>query len=151
MSSFYETEADRNDYMLIFPFSSTGVGAHFHKSLEFVYCLEGKTEFFIDGTRYLLNADEIYTVPSYSVHYNKNIGSNKILSFVFAHNYFHDFEKSYPNLTFKPILLNHEKNREIRDYLENIFQIFVQNGYNYENIPFLKTKPRFGLAAQICP
>ena len=64
MSSFYETEADRHDYMLIFPFTSSSVGAHFHKSLEFVYCLEGKTEFFIDGTRYVLNKDEIYTVPS---------------------------------------------------------------------------------------
>lgn len=138
MSSFYETEADRNDYMLIFPFTTSSVGAHFHKSLEFVYCLEGKTEFFINGTRYLLNADEIYTVPSYSIHYNKNIGPNKILSFVFAHNYFHDFEKSYPGLTFQPLLLNHEKNREIRIFLEDFFDFFAKNSYNYDNIPFLK-------------
>lgn len=138
MSSFYETEADRNDYMLIFPFTSSSVGAHFHKSLEFVYCLEGKTEFFIDGTRYVLNKDEIYAVPSYSVHYNKNLGENKILSFVFAHHYFHDFEKSYPNLIFPPILTNQESNRKIRDFLEDFFHFFVKNDYNYQNIPFLK-------------
>ena len=138
MNSIYETDADHNDYMLIFPFTSLSVDAHFHKSLEFVYCLEGTTEVFIDGTRYLLNADEIYTIPSYFIHYNKNIGPNKILSFVFSHNYFHDFEKSYPGLTFPLLLLNHEKNREIRVLLEDAFTLLTKNEYNYENIPFLK-------------
>ena len=55
MKSFYETQADLNDYTFIHDFSETDIGAHFHKSIELVYCLNGKTEFFINGKKYLLD------------------------------------------------------------------------------------------------
>lgn len=138
MGKYYETKADANDYLLIFPFTSSSVGAHFHKSLEFVYCIEGSMEFFVNGTKFILNADEIYAVPSYYVHYNRTVGNNKILSLVFAHNYFHDFEKSYPNQTFDFVLKNHEKNRDIYHHFSDFYDLFVAHNWNYNKIPFLK-------------
>lgn len=137
MKSFYETQADLNDYTFLHDFYSTNIDAHFHKSLEIVYCLEGETEFFINGKKYLLQADEIYFVPSYAVHYNKCVKSNKILSFVFAHNFFHDFEKTFPNMTFENVLRNKMQNKDV---LLPLFWEFYETYWDYhpKTIPFLK-------------
>jgi AraC-like DNA-binding protein len=137
MKSFYETQADLNDYTFIHDFSETDIGAHFHKSIELVYCLNGKTEFFINGKKYLLDEDEIYFVPSYAVHSNKCLQSNKIISLVFAHNFFHDFEKTYPNMTFDNVLRNKLQNKNV---LYPLFKEFYETYWDYwrEPIPFLK-------------
>ena len=137
IKSFYENQADANDYTFLHDFKSTNINAHFHKSLELVYCMEGTTEFFMNGKKYVLNADEIYFVPSYAVHYNKCIGSNKIMSCVFAHNFFHDFEKTYPNMTFEPVLKNTMQNKSA---LLPLFMEFYETYWDYypDSIPFLK-------------
>ena len=135
MASFYETNSDRNDYMFMHMFSSTTIGAHFHKALEIVYCVEGETEFFISGEKYLLAANEIYVVPSYAVHYNRYKKSNTILSFVFAHNYFHDFEKTYPNMIFEPVLRNHEANKKLYVKLKALHDLHWDC---HQQIPFIK-------------
>ena len=137
MSYVYESQADSNDYFFIWKFENSSVVSHFHKSIELVYCLEGKTEFFIDGEKYILNKDEIYFVPSYSVHYNKCLGNNKIIPFVFAHSFFHDFEKTYKGLTFDPVLKNIEANQKILKHLDRIFETFCKYNYIYDQIPFI--------------
>lgn len=137
MKGFYETAADANDYMFVHYFDSTSIGAHFHKSLEIVYCVEGCTTFFIGGETFTLNADEIYIVPSYTIHFNKNKGNNKILSFVFAHNFFHDFEKTFPDKIFSPVLKNHEENKKLLTKLNAIHETYWQNQMK---IPFLKAQ-----------
>lgn len=137
VKSFYESQADQNDYTFLHEFSSTHIEAHFHKSLEIVYCLEGTTEFFINGKKTVLEKDDIYFVPSYAVHYNRNIGGNKILSFVFAHNFFHDFEKTFPNMTFQNVLQNKTQNKAaLRPLFEQVHETYWD--YWPYPIPFLK-------------
>ena len=136
MKSFYERKADANDYTFAHYFSTTKIDAHFHKSLEIVYCIEGEMEFFINGKKYLLHADEIYFAPSYAVHYNRSVGNNQILSFVFSHNFFHDFEKTYPNMTLDYVLTDREKNQKIFHVLKNVHDAFWN--YHPNPIPFLK-------------
>lgn len=135
MASFYETKADGNDYMFMHMFSSTSIGAHFHKALEIVYCVEGTMECFISGEKFLLQANEMYVVPSYAVHYNRYKNSNTILSFVFAHNYFHDFEKTYPNMMFEPVLRNQEENKKLYNTLKEMHDTYWAHD---QQIPFIK-------------
>jgi len=133
----YEPQSDKNNYMLIFPFTDCNVTPHFHKALEFVYCTQGKMEVMINGEKYILEQDEIYAVPSYSIHSHKILESNGYLTFVFAHNYYHDFETSYPNMEFPPILRNKEKNLKIYQRMNELFNVFQEHEWNYNNIPFL--------------
>lgn len=137
MKSFYETAADANDYLFTHYFTSTSIGAHFHKSLEIVYCLEGSTEFSINGKKGVLNADEMYFVPSYAVHFNRNVGSNTILSLIFAHNFFHDFEKTFPNKIFEPALRDHEANKGLLLKMKEIHDIYWAHNMQ---VPFLRTQ-----------
>ena len=81
----YEPQSDKNNYILIFPFTDCEVTPHFHKALEFVYCTQGKMEVMINGEKHILEQDEIYAVPSYSIHSHKILESNGYLTFVFAH------------------------------------------------------------------
>lgn len=133
----YETQSDKNNYMLVFPFTNTEVVPHFHKAIEFVYCTSGKMEVFINGEKHLVEQDEIYAAPSYSIHAHKKIEQNSYCVFVFAHNYYHDFEASFPGKEFPLVLKNKEKNKLVYQKLQQIFDIFVSHGYNYNNIPFL--------------
>ena len=139
MRSFYETISDRNDYIFLHEFENNVTSAHFHKSLEFVYCLEGKIEFFINGEFYIVEKDEIFAAPSYAVHSNKHIGETKMLTCIFAHNYLHDFEKIYPEQSFAPVLRNKEQNRKILPLLMDFYWNYIERyHYLYNNISFLK-------------
>lgn len=140
MRSFYETLADSNDYFFVHEFHSQPVSPHFHKSLEFVYCLDGKTEFFAGGEKFVLEKDEIYTVPSYFVHSNRNLGENRTLSFLFAESYFDDFEKTYPNMTFDFVLRDKQTNQRLKPLFENLLALYMEYGQKQENIPFLKRR-----------
>lgn len=137
MKSFYETQADANDYIFTHYFISSSINAHFHKSLEIVYCLEGKMEVYVSGEKYILCENEMYFAPSYSIHYNRNVGANKILSFIFAHNFFHDFEKTYPDLTLPFILNDHQKNMEFLSLLSQFHNLRVEKKCD---IPFIKNQ-----------
>ena len=133
----YEPQSDKNNYVLIFPFTNAEVVPHFHKAMEFVYCTEGQMEVFINGEKHLIEKDEIYAAPSYSIHAHKKAGQNSYLVFVFAHNYYHDFETSFPGKAFPLVLKDKEKNKLVYQKLKEIFDIFVAHSYSYNNIPFL--------------
>ena len=94
-------------------------------------------EVLINGTKYILEPDEMYAVPSYSVHSHKILQANEYLTFVFAHNYYHDFEASYPNMEFPRVLKNHEENRKIYLKMSHLFEVFQEHEFGYNNIPFL--------------
>ena len=94
-------------------------------------------EVLINGNKHVLHQDEIYAAPSYSIHSHKILEDNAYMTFVFAHNYYHDFEKSFPNMEFPRILDNREANRKIFEKLTDIYHIFQNHSYIYSNIPFL--------------
>ncbi|MGI6713858.1 MAG: cupin domain-containing protein [Bacilli bacterium] len=117
MNGIYESLADDKEYLLLNFYESTEIFSHYHKSYEFVYCLEGKTEFFIDGNTIILHPHEIFFAPSFAIHNNRNVGPNKILSLVFSSDFMYDFEKTYPNKTFPNVLGDHEFNQSLLDEL----------------------------------
>jgi AraC-like DNA-binding protein len=136
-NQIYEPQSDKNNYFLIFPFTNCEVVPHFHKALEFVYCVKGEMEVMINGNKYILRPNEIYVAPSYSIHSHKILQANEYLVFVFAHNYYHDFEKSFPNKELLHVLKNHEENKKIYQKMLQMFQVFTDYNFLYENIPFL--------------
>ena len=87
MNSVYESLADSKEYLLLNFYDSTEILPHYHKSVELVYCVEGKTLFFINGTKIVLQENEIFFAPSFAIHSNQNSGKNLILSLVFYINF----------------------------------------------------------------
>lgn len=128
MDFFYESVADGNWLLNIFEHDSTSIETHFHSSIEFLYNLDGKTKFFYSGTHYILEADDIYAVPSRIAHANACIGKNRIVSIVFSKEYFNFFENDYPGLFFAPVLTNREKNKKLRGLIFDYFQASAENG-----------------------
>lgn len=134
MESFYESEADSKELLNIFEHNSTSIGAHFHSSIEFVYAVSGKTDFFYNGHHYTVNQNEIYAVPSQIVHGNSYIGKNEIISVIFSKEFFKTFEKDFPNQFFHPVLTNHEKNKNILLLIRDCIHAWVKHNYNIPRI-----------------
>lgn len=136
---FYESQADKNDYFWTWYFEKNNTPPHFHKSLELIYCVKGSMRIFINKQYHILKQDEICFIPSYFIHANRFVDDDNVIhSFLFAHNYFHDFEKSFPQKNLPLLLLNHEANREFYRDLMNMFQIYASYDYYGDNIPFLQ-------------
>lgn len=134
MNSFYEHAADSKEVLNIFEHNTTSIGTHFHPSIEFVYTVSGKTDFFYDGYHYTVGQDEIYAVPSMIIHGNSSIGENQIISIVFAKEFFKTFENDFPNQFFQPVLSNHEKNRNILNLIKDCIHAWVKHNYNIPRI-----------------
>lgn len=136
---FYESDADKNDYFWTWSFTQNHTPPHFHKSLELIYCVQGTMSIFINKRTYALKQNEMCFIPSYILHSNRYLDEENVIhSFLFAHNFFHDFEKSFPQKKLPFLLLKQDKNLEIYDNLMNIFSIYTNYGYNGNNIPFLQ-------------
>ena len=139
INSFYEYEADKNDYFWMWQFTKNYTQPHFHKSLEVIYCVQGSMTVFIDKQHYILQKDDICFIPSYIVHSNKFIDNDNIIhSFVFAHNFFHDFEKTFPQKTLPYLLLNRTENQSVYNDLSEIFAICEAHNYSGDAIPFMQ-------------
>lgn len=136
--TFYEFNADTNDYFWTWHFNKNYTPPHFHKSLELIYCVKGSMQIFINKQYHTLQQNEMCFIPSYIVHSNRYLDDENVIhSFLFAHNFFHDFEKTFPQKSLPFLLLNKEDNPSIYNELMNIFSVFTQYGYNGNNIPFL--------------
>ena len=136
---FYESDADKNDYFWMWHLNQNYTPPHFHKSLELIYCVKGAMNIFINKRTYALKQNEMCFIPSYTLHSNRYLNEeNTIYSFLFAHNFFHDFEKSFPQKKLPFLLLKQDKNLEIYDNLMNIFSIYAHYNYNGNNVPFLQ-------------
>lgn len=117
-NSVYESLADSKDYLLLNYYESTEIFYHYHKAVEIVYCIEGKTDFFIDGHDVTLEENEIFFAPSFAIHNNTNNGHNLILSLVFSNDFLYDFEKSFPSKTLPNFMKDHEFNKRLLEYLK---------------------------------
>ena len=137
--TFYEFNADTNDYFWTWYFNKNYTPPHFHKSLEIIYCVKGSMQIFINKQYYTLHQNEMCFIPSYTVHSNRYLDDENVIhSFLFAHNFFHDFEKTFPQKNLPFLLLNKEHNPSFYDELMDIFTVFTKHGYDGNNIPFLQ-------------
>lgn len=134
--AIYEQIADDKYYLLLEQFNSTQISSHFHKSYEFVYCLSGKTEVFVNGEKRVLSGVEAYCASSYDIHYNSNVGDNLILAFVFSDEYIKDFKVDFGNAFFDRFLLDKNANKIIFSYLQE----FYNNNPNYKEDLYINKK-----------
>ena len=128
MSYFYEHLSDTENFFLLRHFKNCWVNSHFHKSYEFVYIVSGKCEVFANDKTSVVEAGDIFCVPSYSIHHLKSVGDTEILTLVFEKNYFDDFVKDYGKDFFEPTLTDKEKNRKIYGEMEEFLRRNGENG-----------------------
>lgn len=128
MSYFYEHLSDTENFFLLRQFKNCWVNSHFHKSYEFVYIISGKCEVFANDNTSVVEAGDIFCVPSFCIHHLKSVGETEILTLVFEKSYFDDFVKEYGKDFFAPVLTNKEKNREIYEYMTEFLKKHGENG-----------------------
>ena len=62
--TFYEFDADKNDYFGLGLSPKTTPPPHFHKSLELIYCVKGSMKVFINKRYYTLKENQMCFIPS---------------------------------------------------------------------------------------
>jgi xylan 1,4-beta-xylosidase len=67
--SFYELPADRSNHFLVKIFDKPCTLAHFHKSIEIIFVLDGEIDAVINGVRYNAKRGECVFSDSFDVHY----------------------------------------------------------------------------------
>lgn len=128
MSFFYEHLSDAENFFLLRQFRNCWVNSHFHKSYEFVYVISGKCEVFANDRTAVVEAGDIFCVPSLCIHYLKSVGETEILTFVFEKSYFDDFIKDYGEDFFALVLTDKEKNRKIYESMMDFLKEYGENG-----------------------
>ena len=121
MNFFYEHLSDRENFFFMAEYHNCWVNSHFHKSYEFVYVISGRCEVFDNDKTSVIESGEIFCVPSYRIHFLKNIGDADILTLVFAENYFDGFVKDHGRKFFPAALTDKEKNRPIYEYMRSFY------------------------------
>lgn len=134
---FYEQTADRADRIWAWTFKNNRTPSHFHSALEIVFCVKGSMRIFIDKMHHVLHEGDICFIPANCVHADEPIGENVIVSFLFAHNLFRDFEKTYPQKTLPYILTEKQKNKRALAIMERLYDSFVAHKFTYDKIPFI--------------
>ena len=134
-NAIYEANADEKEYFFLHEFTDSTTFKHFHKSYEFVYCVSGRTKVTIDNVDTIIEADEMYFVPSYIVHANAAVEHNDIISIIISEELFHDFVQEFNGKTFHHFLVNHEANIKIKEFLLNFLRIYKNN-----NLPKIKIR-----------
>lgn len=140
-SIYYEYEADKNDYFWTWQLTQNHTPPHFHKALELIYCVKGSISLFVEKQYYTLKENDMCFIPSYIIHSNGYAdvdNENIIHSFLFAHNFFHDFEKTFPQKTLPVLLLNSTQNQNFYKDLMRMYDVYRSYGYRGDNIPFLQ-------------
>ena len=122
---FYEHEADINDYFWTWRLHQNYTAPHFHKALELIYCVKGSMSIFIDKQHFVLQENDICFFPSYTIHSNRALDEDNVIhSFLFAHNFFHDFEKTFPQKSLPVLLLDKAQNQVFYNDLMHMFDIY---------------------------
>ena len=67
--SFYELPADRSNHFFIKYFDSPCKLAHFHKSIEIMFVLEGEVDVVVNGVKYSAKRGEGVYSGSFDIHY----------------------------------------------------------------------------------
>lgn len=103
---------------------------HYHKSLEFVYIIKGKTTVHVGEQHYELSKGDIFICNSEQVHHYENYDKHKLGFIVLLSNeYLHDFNAFNKGSNFPTLLQNKKANAEI-------YALF-QEWFDYKDRTFL--------------
>jgi AraC-like DNA-binding protein len=91
MRSFYELEAERNNYYYFKKKHIDFEGAHFHSAIELLIVIKGQVEVSINGKKRTIESKEGVFVDSFDVHSYKCSKDSLIYVLVGNNRYFSDF------------------------------------------------------------
>jgi len=118
----YEPNADELNYFNFHRAGCNCVSAHFHRSTEMLFVLEGEIRVVVNGVDRLLHAGDISVANSYDVHYYQSVGNSTVYILLFGDSYLNGSEfsgKCFEN--FLPACKKHELIfRFLRFYDENV-------------------------------
>lgn len=115
---------------------NTRCTAHFHKSIEMIYILEGGFQLTTSGKTYTTQADEIVYIPSLSTHLI-NSGESLSVTIVLPKEQLGSFENMIEQHSFETLLKDREFNRtHLRRYFTALTEPdalnpILQTGYLY--------------------
>lgn len=118
-SPLYEHPADNPFYLYLQKENFFFDIPHYHKSLEFLYVIKGKTTVHVDDNQYELSKGDAFICNSEQVHYYENYDNHK-LGFVLllSDGYLHDFNVFNHDSKFPALLQNKKANAEIYALLQ---------------------------------
>ena len=92
---------------------------HYHKSLEFIYIIKGKTTVHLGDKVYELSKGDAFICAEEQVHFYENYDNSKLGFIVLlSDNYMHDFNMLNENSSFPTLLKNKKANAEICELLQ---------------------------------
>ena len=115
----YEHPADNPFYMFLKKENFFFDIPHYHKSLEFIYLIKGKTTIHCGDSVYELTKGDAFLCNNEQVHYYENNDNNSLGFIVLLSNsYLHEFDLFYKNSKFPCLLQNKKANAEIYSLLQ---------------------------------
>ena len=134
MSSIYELAADRQKYIYFekesYPVDKDAYSmAHFHKSIEMIFALTGRTDVIVNGEQITLNPGEIGVVDSFEIHYYLHDHEASRYIILVSSEYLSDLRAMFPNEKLVTKLGNTEVNRGIFQIVEHWFNAFSREDY----------------------
>lgn len=118
----YEHPADNPYYLFLKKENFFLDIPHYHKSLEFLYMIKGKTTVHLGETTHELSKGDAIVFDNEQVHFYDNFDKSKLgFVVVLSSSYLHDFEVFNKNSRFPTLLLNKKANAEIYNLLQEWF------------------------------
>ena len=115
----YEHPADNPYYLFLKKENFFFNVPHYHKSLEIVYIIKGKTTVHIEDKHYELSKGDVCICSSEQVHYYENYDKHQLGFIVLLSNeYLHDFNVFNKASKFPTLLQNKKANAEIYTLLQ---------------------------------
>jgi AraC-like DNA-binding protein len=118
-SPLFEHPADNPFYLFLKKENFFFDIPHYHKSLEFIYIIKGKTTAHLGDSVYELSKGDALICANEQVHFYENYDKNKLAFIVLlSSSYLHDFDIFSKGSTFPTVLKNKKANAEIYDLLQ---------------------------------
>ena len=115
----YEHPADNPFYLFLQKENFFFDIPHYHKSLEFIYIIKGKTTVHLGENTYELTKGDAFICSNEQVHYYENDDKNKLGFIVLlSDSYLHDFNVFNKNSKFPTLLQDKKANAEIYALLQ---------------------------------
>lgn len=120
----YEHPADNPYYLFLQKENFFFDVPHYHKSLEFIYIIKGKTTVHLGENSYELSKGDAFICANEQVHFYENYDKSQ-LGFVvlLSSGYLHHFHAFHKDSTFPTLLTNKKANAEIYALLQEWFDI----------------------------
>ncbi len=124
MDGYYENLRDSLKYPSCWKTTNDACFAHFHSSIEIVYVTEGELEFTLNGHSSVAQKDQIFLVPSYTVHYYATPRSSKSIVLTIPLDFVPSFRKLLQHKTFRESIWQEpEGQRELLGWMEKLVTV----------------------------